>query len=229
MSAVKSPDPRANQKARTRAAIIAAAKELQRQGTAPTIEQAAEYARVSRATAYRYFPTKESLLIELSEVTDPAPVEALLANLTTDDVEERLLLLIDTFDGIALTEEEHYRTFMRVSLDTWLRGRRNGDDAPVVREGRRMRWLETVLAPLDELPSERKRLLQTALALTLGGEAIITMKDVCRLNNDETLAVLRWAATALLRAALQEAPGSGLDQPSTPKKRNGRIPRRTRA
>ena len=225
MSAVKSPDPRANQKARTRAAIIAAAKELQQQGTAPTIEQAAEHARVSRATAYRYFPTKEALLIELSEITDPAPVEALLANLTTDDVEERLLLLIDTFDGIALAEEEHYRTFMRVSLDTWLRGRRNGDDAPVVREGRRMRWLETVLAPLDELPPERKRLLQAALALTLGGEAIITMKDVCRLDNDETLAVLRWAAIALLRAALPEAPGSGLDQPSTPKKRNGRIPR----
>ncbi|HYB28433.1 MAG TPA: helix-turn-helix domain-containing protein [Solirubrobacteraceae bacterium] len=225
MSAVKSQDPRANQKARTRAAIIAAAKELQRQGTAPTIEQAAERARVSRATAYRYFPTKEALLIELSEITDPAPVEALLANLTTDDVEERLLLLIETFDGFMLAEEEHFRTFTRVSLDTWLRGRRNGDDAPVVREGRRMRWLETVLAPLDGLPAERKRRLQAALALTLGGEAIITMKDVCRLDNDETLAVLRWAAIALLRAGLQEVPGSGVDQPGTPKKRNGRIPR----
>jgi AcrR family transcriptional regulator len=225
MSAVKPKDPRANQKARTRAAIIAAAKELQRQGTAPTIEQAAERARVSRATAYRYFPTKEALLIELSEITHPAPVEALLANLTTDDVEERLRLLIETFDGFMLAEEEHFRTFTRVSLDTWLRGRRNGDDAPVVREGRRMRWLETVLAPLGEFPPEHKRRLQAALALTLGGEAIITMKDVCRLDNDETLAVLRWAAIALLRAALQEVPGSGVDQPGTPKKRNGRIPR----
>jgi AcrR family transcriptional regulator len=225
MSAVKPTDPRANQKERTRAAIVAAAKELHRQGTAPTIEQAAEHARVSRATAYRYFPTKEALLIELSEITNPAPVEALLANLTTDDVEQRLLLLIDAFDGIVLAEEEHYRTFTRVSLDTWLRGRRNGEDAPVVREGRRMRWLETVLAPLDELPTEHKRQLQAALALTLGGEAIITMKDVCRLDTDEALAVLRWAATALLRAALQEAPGSGLDEPGTPKKRNGRNPR----
>jgi AcrR family transcriptional regulator len=224
MSSVKPKDPRANQKARTRAAIVAAAQELQRQGTAPTIEQAAEHARVSRATAYRYFPTKEALLVELSEITHPAPVEALLASLTTDDVEERLLRLIDTFDAIVLAEEEHYRTFTRVSLDTWLRGHRNGEDAPVVREGRRMRWLETVLAPMDELPPERKRLLQAALALTLGGEAIITMKDVCRLDNDETLAVLRWAATALLRAALQEAPHSGPDEPSRPK-RNGQTPR----
>jgi AcrR family transcriptional regulator len=220
MSIVKPEDPRANQKARTRAAIIAAAQELQRQGTEPTIEQAAE-----RATAYRYFPTKEALLVELSDmVPDAAHVDALLANPASDDIEERLLLLIDTFDGIVLAEEEHYRTFTRVAMDTWLRSHRNGDDAPVVREGRRMRWLETVLAPLDELPPERKRLLQAALALTLGAEAIITMKDVCRLDNDETLAVLRWAATALLRAGLEDPPGSGPAEPSTPK-RNGRTSR----
>jgi AcrR family transcriptional regulator len=225
MSSVKPEDPRANQKARTRAAIIAAAQELQRQGTEPTIEQAAEQARVSRATAYRYFPTKEALLVELSNmVPDAAHVDALLANPAADDIEERLLLLIDTFDGIVLAEEEHFRTFTRVAMDTWLRSHRNGDDAPVVREGRRMRWLETVLAPLDELLPERKRLLQAALALTLGAEAIITMKDVCRLDNDETLAVLRWAATALLRGALQDAPGSDPDQPSRPE-RNGRTPR----
>jgi AcrR family transcriptional regulator len=221
MSAVKPQDPRANQKARTRAAIVAAAQELQRQGTEPTIEQAAEHARVSRATAYRYFPTKEALLVELSEFTHPTAVETLLANLTTDDVEERLLLLIDTFDGMTLAEEEHSRTFTRVSLDTWLRRHRNGDEAPIVREGRRMRWLETVLSPMNELRPDQKRRLEAALALTLGGEAIITMKDVCRLDNDETLAVLRWAATALLRAALQQPTGSGLDQPQS----NCPIPR----
>ena len=223
MSSVKPEDPRANQKARTRAAIIAAAQELQRQGAEPTVEQAAEQARVSRATAYRYFPTKEALLVELSDmVPDAAHVDALLANPAADDIEARLLLLIDTFDGIVLAEEEHFRTFTRVAMDTWLRSHRNGDDAPVVREGRRMRWLETVLAPLDELPPERKRLLQAALALTLGAEAIITMKDVCRLDNDETLAVLRWSATALLHAALQDAPGSDPDQPSRPE-RNGQT------
>ena len=49
------------------------------------------------------------------------------------------------------------------------------------------------------------------------------MKDVCRLDNDETLTVLRWAATALLHAALQDAPGSDPDQPSRPE-RNGQTP-----
>jgi hypothetical protein len=71
-----------------------------------------------------------------------------------------------------------------------------------------MRWLEEVLAPLDELPPERKRLLQAALALTLGIGPIIVLKDVCRLDDDDALAVLRWAATALLRTATQQAPES---------------------
>ena len=225
MSAVKPRDPRANQKARTRAAIIAAAQELQREGIAPTIDQAAERALVSRATAYRYFPTKEALLVELSDIIPGAAhVDALLANLTTDDLEQRLLLLLDTFDGIVLAEEEHFRAFTRVSLDTWLRSHRNGEEAPVVREGRRMQWLETVLAPLDDLPPEQQRRLQAALALTLGAEAIITMKDVCRLDNDETLAVLRWTATALLHATLEGATRSRRDEPSRPK-RNKRGPR----
>jgi hypothetical protein len=129
----------------------------------------------------------ESLLVEVSDITPAlAPVETLLANTATGDVEQRLLSLLDTFNQIVMAEEEHVRTGIRVYMDTWLRSHRNGDDAPVVREGRRMRWLETVLAPSGDLPPERKRLLQAALALTLGPEAIITMKDVCRLDNDES-------------------------------------------
>jgi AcrR family transcriptional regulator len=63
------------------AAIIAAAQELQRHGTAPTVEQVADKARVSHATAYHYFPTKEALLVEVSDITPAlAPVETLLAN-----------------------------------------------------------------------------------------------------------------------------------------------------
>src|SRR5689334_2091027 len=57
---------RVNQKRRTRAAIVAAAKGLMSQGVTPTVAQAAEAALVSRTTAYRYFPTQDSLLLELA-------------------------------------------------------------------------------------------------------------------------------------------------------------------
>jgi AcrR family transcriptional regulator len=200
-------DPRANQRARTRAAIVEAAQDLQSAGTAPTIAQAAEEAGVSRATAYRYFPTQEALLVELADVTPVVtPVEELLTSLTTDDVEQRLLLLLRTFGSITLAAEEDLRRALWVYLDTWLRSRRDGGESPpAVRAGRRMRWLEKALEPLEHLSDDQRRRLHAALALTTGIESVVVMKDVCRLDDDEALAVLRWAAIALLRAGVEEA------------------------
>jgi AcrR family transcriptional regulator len=55
---------RTHQKARTRAALVAAARSLVAQGGAtPTVEEAAAAAAVSRTTAYRYFPSQTALLI----------------------------------------------------------------------------------------------------------------------------------------------------------------------
>lgn len=50
------------QKARTRDALVAVTRQLMRAGVTPTVEQAADVARVSRATAYRYFPSQRALL-----------------------------------------------------------------------------------------------------------------------------------------------------------------------
>jgi AcrR family transcriptional regulator len=200
-------------KARTRTAIVEAARELRGEGATPTIAQAASRAKVSRATAYRYFPTQEALLVELSDVIPAvAPVEQLLAGMATDDVERRLLLLLDTFGPIVLAAEADLRSALWVYLDTWLRSHRDGDESvPAVREGHRMRWLDKVLEPLRHLPDENKRRLHAALALTLGIDSVVVMKDVCRLDDDEALAVLRWAAAALLRAGLEEG------RPSSPR------------
>ena len=207
MSSFSQQDPRANQKARTREAIVEAAQELHRRGITPTVAQAAEQARVSRATAYRYFPTQEALMVEVTGITPRVlEVDKLLENLATEDVETRLLQLQETFGQIVLAEEAQFRTALRVYQDTWLRSERNGDNknGPAVREGRRMRWLDKVLEPLHDLPEEHKRRLRAALALTMGIDSIATMKDVCGLEDQEALAVLRWAAIVLLHAGLEE-------------------------
>ena len=215
MSSFSQEDTRANQKARTREAIVEAAQQLHRQGITATIARAAQQARVSRATAYRYFPTQEALMVEVTGVTPSlVEVEKLVGSLPTEDVERRLLQLLDTFGQIVLAEEAEFRTALWVYQDTWLRSHRNGaNNVPNVREGRRMRWLDKVLEPLDDLlPEEQKRRLRAALALTMGIDSIVIMKDVCRLKDHEALAVLRWAATALLRAGLEE----GRSSASTP-------------
>jgi hypothetical protein len=76
-----------------------------------------------------------------------------------------------------------------------------------------MRWLEQVLEPLD-LPADDRRRLQAALALTLGMDSLVVMKDVCGLGDEEAQEVLRWAATAILRAGLGER-GDGGALPAT--------------
>jgi AcrR family transcriptional regulator len=207
---VSSKDPRANQKERTRAALVEAARELLRAGTPPTVAEAAERARVSRATAYRYFPTHDLLLIEAGKITPASePVEAFVAGLSGDDPEKRLLAVLDRFVHIIFTEEAAMRAPLRGYQDAWLAARARGERSPApVREGRRMRWLEKILEPVrGQLPAAELLRLRRALALVLSPDAMVVLKDVCRIQSEaEGLEVLRWAARALLRAGLTDRP-----------------------
>ena len=206
MTISRQADPRANQKNRTRAALVAAAAELLARGARPTVAEAAEAAKISRATAYRYFPTQDSMLIEAIELTPMVgPIERWIATLPPGGASEpRLLELQDRFNRILIEGEVPMRTALRVYLDAWLDKRAAGDRSPAVRPGRRMQWLDTALQPADrKLSKAQKRRLHAALALTLGIEPLIVMKDVCQLDDDEALAVLRWVATTLLQAGLK--------------------------
>jgi hypothetical protein len=67
-----------------------------------------------------------------------------------------------------------------------------------------MRWLDIVLEPVRrQLPKPEWLRLRAALALTLSIDALVVMKDVALLDDEEALSVLRWSAFSLLRAALE--------------------------
>src|SRR3712207_5537892 len=78
---------RTSQKARTRDALIAAARQLLAKGVTPTVEEAAAEASVGRTTAYRYFPNSRALVaatypqIEMRSLLGEDPPEDLLARL----------------------------------------------------------------------------------------------------------------------------------------------------
>lgn len=70
----------------------------------------------------------------------------------------------------------------------------------------RMDITRTALEPLaDTLPPDLHRRLTMVVTLVYGAEALITTRDVCELDRDEAKDVMRWAAGALLEAALREA------------------------
>jgi AcrR family transcriptional regulator len=195
---------RVNQKRRTRLAIVDAARAMLERGDTPTVAQAAEAALVSRTTAYRYFPTQESLLLELSVTVSVDEIDAFLARPRDDTPQDRLLELVDTFNRYCADHEVLMRTAERHYMDTWLAAERTGEghEQPV-REGRRRQWIATALEPvLGTLPEAERQRLEAALCLVIGVEAFTVMRDVCQLEPAQGIAVLHWAAQAILAAAL---------------------------
>ncbi len=193
---------RVNQKRRTRAAIVDAAKELLSQGITPTVARAARTAEVGRTTAYRYFPTQESLLLEIAMTTDVGEIEQLVAGeVAAEDAKARALAVLDLFNRHVAEAEVQYRTALRLYLDQWLQQVEAGDPDPEVREGRRRRWFEQTLAPLhDRVSPEAWTRVITTLCVLSGPEAFTVVRDVCRLGSDDARQTVRWAAETLLEA-----------------------------
>jgi AcrR family transcriptional regulator len=197
---------RVNQKRRTRNAVVTAARAILDRGESPTVAQAAEEALVSRTTAYRYFPTQESLLIELSLTSHVAEIDELLARpLDGSNPEDRLLELADAFNRFVSANEVLYRTAQRHYMDTWLAAERVGAGHDhQLREGRRRQWISATLAPLrDSMSDADLQRLQAALCLVMGGEAFTVLRDVCQLDPDQAVAVAHWAAEAILTAGIR--------------------------
>lgn len=189
---------RVNQKYRTRRAIIEAAAELVRENRTPTVAEAAERALVSRATAYRYFPTQQSLLIELrADATQPDPETVLGA--AGDDVEARVDVMARTITRMVLADEALFRAQVRASQDLWFA--RRGDASVPVREGRRLAWIDKAIAPA-RLSRPARAQLRNALAVVIGVEPVISLRDVCGLGPKATEDTLAATAKVLTRDAL---------------------------
>jgi AcrR family transcriptional regulator len=187
---------RANQKLRTRRAIIEAAAALMRENRAPTVAEAAERALVSRATAYRYFPTQQSLLIEVqADAAQPSPGDVLAE--AGDDAAERIETASRAISRMILADEALYRNQMRISQELWF-GREAGTP---VREGRRLAWIDQALAPAaTRLPAGTLAALRNALAAVIGVEPVVSLRDVCGLSPQATEDTLAWTARTIVEA-----------------------------
>ncbi len=192
---------RINQKERTREALLAAAVALIRQGKQPTVEEAADFARISKRTAYRYFVSQAHLLADASlEALRPAMGEAIGKAVETGTAPERLAALAAAMNALAVANEPALRIMMRAALDRGLTGE---GASPRQRGQRRLDWVETALAPVaGKLTKPNHDRLVAALVVCLGVDALIVLRDICSLDPDQVLAVMVWSAQSLLEAAL---------------------------
>jgi AcrR family transcriptional regulator len=195
-------DGRLNQKRRTRRALIEAASNLVRAGQQPSVAEAAEAALVSKATAYRYFPTQHSLLLEVGFEAMHPSARSLLEGAAEDDPQARFETVLRAVYGYMTAEEALFRTMMKVTQERWLESADRAEPDPVVREGRRMEHIDAVIEPLrNELDSEALARLRCGLALVFGIEPIAILKDVCGLDSAEALEVLQWVGKTLIAAS----------------------------
>jgi AcrR family transcriptional regulator len=195
---------RVNQKRRTRAALVEAAQRLLDRGRMPTVVEVADEALVSRATAYRYFPSQEHLLLEVVlarsiDEIDPAVVAAS----SSDDVGARVDGLVRAVHDQVASNPAAFRTLLRLSLE---QPRADGEaTAATIRGERRLGWIEHALEPIrGELDQRSFRRLVSALALCTGTEAYVVLRDLCGLDDREAEETLRWAALALVTGGLKE-------------------------
>src|SRR5690349_23500714 len=104
------PRTRDRQTRRTKRALVEAADAIFAEGVVPSVAAVAERADVARATAYRYFPTQEALLLETSFLGDSEPLRALpeLAR-TIEDPAERVAQAVRTGAEWTLEREARLR------------------------------------------------------------------------------------------------------------------------
>ena len=191
---------RPNQKARTRKDLLQAASRLTKQGRVPTLEEVAAEALVSRATAYRYFPSVEALLVEAAvDMAVPEP-EELFRDDDSGDPVERMQRVETMFYDVVLANEPLLRTMLAHTIQHDSQADESGR-APR-RQNRRTPLIEAALAPArDQFKPGDLKMLTRALALIVGTEATIVVKDVLQLDDGEARKMKRWAIRALVEAA----------------------------
>ncbi|MGK9166170.1 TetR/AcrR family transcriptional regulator [Inquilinus limosus] len=203
MSTRSAPE-RANQRYRTRKDLIAAAARLMKNGRKPSLEEVAEAALVSRATAYRYFPNIEALLVEATVDIAVPNGEAVFADDPSEDMEERVDRAEAAMHRIVFGNEAAIRLILAASLTRAAAG--PVDEAMPLRQNRRTPLIEAALAPARRrLRKDSYDRLRAALAMIFGSESMIVFRDVLRLDETVAREVKSWAVRALVRAALEES------------------------
>ena len=191
-----------NQELRTRKDLLHAASRLMKQGRKPTMDEVAQEALVSRPTAYRYFKSIDSLLVEAP--VDAAVDESLTAifvNNTSEDAEARVDEAEALMHKVVFKNEAQLRVILAHSVD------RKMDDATLPRrQNRRLPLIESALATArHRFRDEDYQKLCASLALIFGTESMIVFRDVLGIDEPDARKIKSWAVRALVRAALESS------------------------
>lgn len=202
--AAASGEPPHGPRARMRKTLLEAAQQLMAQGVTPSVAELAEHARVSRATAYRYFPSQSALI---AAVVDESLGPILAWSSDAPDAAARVDELLRFAYPRLEAHEAPLRAAILVSLQQHAQASAGKADAePRLVRGHRVDILKRAIAPLaaDLTPAQQERVAQ-ALSLVYGTEVFLVLKDIWKLDLPGVTDVVRWTANAIITQALAEA------------------------
>jgi AcrR family transcriptional regulator len=179
-----------------------AARELLRTGGPLTVPAAAKLARVSRATAYRYFPNNDAVVLHATMSLADNPLDdpdwSPLATTAPADLADRAADLVRATGAWAFDHETELRTFLRLSLEP-----ARADEWPRRGLTNRARWIADLLEGLpDDVPPDARDRLAKALTPLFGSDAIVWTTDMADLSREEAIDLLAWMAQVLVKATL---------------------------
>jgi AcrR family transcriptional regulator len=188
---------RANQRLRTRAAIVRAARELIAAGAPVSMSAVAHDALVSEATAYRYFPDLPSLIRDALDGLWPTAEEALAPVADSADPIERVAFATADLLGRVLRYQGSTRTMIAATIV-----RRHAANE---RPGLRFAWLDRALDPVvDRLRGDAEDLesLKRRLAVVVSPESVFTLIDFYGMSDEAAVAEIVEIARQLMAQAV---------------------------
>ncbi|MFL6664215.1 MAG: TetR/AcrR family transcriptional regulator [Rhizobacter sp.] len=176
---------------------------IQEDGHIPSVAEVAVRSNVSRATAYRYFPSRSALVTAVID-TSLGPVRSFASD--SPDGRARIHELFQKTFPRFKEFEPQLRAAAQLTLEQWALERAGLLEEEPYRRGHRVRILEHALAPLaPQLPAKVRDRLHRALSVVYGIEPCIILKDIWGLPDREVERTALWMADALIDAALREA------------------------
>jgi AcrR family transcriptional regulator len=180
-------------------------------GHIPSVAEVAARAKVSRATTYRYFPSRSALVTAVVDAS-LGPVRS-FASSEADGRARVHELFVQTFPRFKEFEPQ-MRAAAQLSLEQWALERAGLLEEEPYRRGHRIRILEHALAPLaTTLPAAVRDRLHRALSVVYGIEPYMILKDIWGLPDREVERIALWMADALVDAALRDATAAPRPKP----------------
>jgi AcrR family transcriptional regulator len=195
--------PTRGPRARTWKLLLEAASGMIEEGHTPTVAEVAKRAQVSRATAYRYFPTRSRLITAMVD-TALGPVRSWSSS--QSDGRARIMELFQSTFIRFKEFEPHMRAAAQLALEHQALERAGILEEEPYRRGHRIRILAHAVQPFQaQVASKGVDRLQKALSIIYGIEPHIILKDIWGAKNKEVESIVFWMVEALIEATVREA------------------------